>query len=400
MKIRRALATAAATAVIAPAALLAAAPAYAEGPEDTTSTTQGTTGETTGGDTTDPGTGTGDSTGDNTTGDTGSGDTTTGGDNTSDDGATSGDPAADDDTADDSTPGDDSAPGDDTAPEDDTAGDTPGEDDPASGDDEDGTDEGTDDDENTDEPSDEDEFPPYCEEVDENYQEQALDVELSGLPGKIVAGSGWTKFSLTVTNDSETDLKEVALWAEIENFEVDEAKWLSPYVDLEFRNPVSNQWESIGDQQFAGGYFWGVDNLKPKDFVKADLRVNIHKDAPAGDSYGFGTGAHLDTVEGQECIAESAGSFYEFEVLKPGSTPGDPGEAKPGDNEGKPGDKPGPDTKPQGGVEKLPVTGNLAATGSSSALPTIATIGGVAMAVGAGAIIVVRRRRAAGIEAA
>ncbi|MFF2807928.1 LAETG motif-containing sortase-dependent surface protein [Streptomyces sp. NPDC058000] len=49
---------------------------------------------------------------------------------------------------------------------------------------------------------------------------------------------------------------------------------------------------------------------------------------------------------------------------------------------------------PQGGVKETSAKGNLAETGSSSALPTIALVGGVAMAAGAGAIISVRRRKA------
>ncbi|MEW1566395.1 LAETG motif-containing sortase-dependent surface protein [Streptomyces sp. NPDC093509] len=40
----------------------------------------------------------------------------------------------------------------------------------------------------------------------------------------------------------------------------------------------------------------------------------------------------------------------------------------------------------------MDATGSLAETGSSSALPTIALAGGIAVVAGAGALIVVRRR--------
>src|SRR5688572_17145643 len=33
--------------------------------------------------------------------------------------------------------------------------------------------------------------PPYCEELDEDFEEKALGLKISGLPGQIVAGSGW-----------------------------------------------------------------------------------------------------------------------------------------------------------------------------------------------------------------
>jgi LPXTG-motif cell wall-anchored protein len=48
-------------------------------------------------------------------------------------------------------------------------------------------------------------------------------------------------------------------------------------------------------------------------------------------------------------------------------------------------------------VSALP-SGNLAETGSSSALPVIGLVGGVAVVAGAGAMFVVRRRKA-GVQA-
>ncbi|MGW3242853.1 LAETG motif-containing sortase-dependent surface protein [Streptomyces sp. NPDC001070] len=48
-----------------------------------------------------------------------------------------------------------------------------------------------------------------------------------------------------------------------------------------------------------------------------------------------------------------------------------------------------PVTKPSGDTE----IGSQAETGTSSSLPLIATVGGVAMVVGAGTIFTVRRRR-------
>ncbi|MEU0085538.1 LAETG motif-containing sortase-dependent surface protein [Streptomyces sp. NPDC006274] len=364
MKLRRAMALAAATAVIAPATFLAAPAAYA-----TTSTPPVST--ETGSDT--PGT---EDPADDTTG-TQTPDTTT------------------PDTSGEQTP-------DGTTPDAGTAGETKTEDKPEAGTPGEGTleektpGEGTDgktpeegktpeDEENPDE-----EFPPYCEELDENFEEKALGLKLSGLPAKIVAGSGWEDFNLTITNDSKADLKEVAFYAEVENYEVDEDKWLSKHVELQFRLPGTDKWERIGDESYAGDYFWGVETMKSQDFVKIDLRVSIAKDAPAGDSYAIGSGGYLGDVEGQECIAENAGAWADFTVLKPGTPNETPGEAKPG--KGKPDDK-GPDPKPQGGVKELPVTGNLAETGSDSSLPVIGAIGGIAVLAGAGVVFAMKRRR-------
>ncbi|MGW7262506.1 LAETG motif-containing sortase-dependent surface protein [Streptomyces sp. NPDC054842] len=227
---------------------------------------------------------------------------------------------------------------------------------------------------------------PYCEDLDEEYGDAKVSADIKGLPGKIVAGSGYHAFELTVTNESKIAIEGVAFYAEIENYELDESKYLSQYVDLEFKNPESGKWTRIGDDSWAGDYFFYVEELKAKQTESIDLRVSIDKNAPAGDAYSFGSGAYLDNVDGQECVAEGWAQ-YDFVVLKAGSENPNPGEAEPGDDDEK-----DPIKKPQGDVSELP-TGNLAETGSSSALPVIGLVGGVAVVAGAGAVFVVRRRK-------
>ncbi|NGO12260.1 LPXTG cell wall anchor domain-containing protein [Streptomyces sp. HC44] len=227
---------------------------------------------------------------------------------------------------------------------------------------------------------------PFCDELDEDFNNAKVAADIKGLPGKIVAGDGFHGFQLVVTNESKADIDGVAFYAEIENFEIDEAKWLSPYVNLQFKNPESGKWERIGDEYWAGDYFFFVEELKAKASKRVDLRVSIDAKAPAGDAYSFGSGAYLDNIEGQDCIAEGWAE-YDFEVLKAGSKNEDPGTAKPSDKETK-----GSVKKPQGSVSELP-TGNLAETGSSSALPMIGLVGGVALVAGAGAVYTVRRRK-------
>ncbi|MEU5313108.1 LAETG motif-containing sortase-dependent surface protein [Streptomyces sp. NPDC021562] len=228
---------------------------------------------------------------------------------------------------------------------------------------------------------------PYCEDLDENFGNAKVSADIKGLPGKIVAGDGYHAFKLTVTNESKADVDGVAFYAEIENYELDESKYLSPYVELEFKNPDSGTWDRIGSDDWAGDYFFYVEKLKSGASKSVDLRVAIDAKAPAGDAYSFGSGAYLDKVDGQDCIAEGWAQ-YDFTVLKAGSSNPDPGTAKPGDDGGKDSVK-----KPQGNVADLP-TGNLAETGSSSALPVIGLVGGAAVVAGAAAVFVVRRRKA------
>lgn len=247
---------------------------------------------------------------------------------------------------------------------------------------------------------------PRCDEVDEDYEESALETKLSGLPGKIVAGTGWHEFTLTTTNTSKADLNEVAFYAEVENFEIDDpSRFLSPYVSLQFFDVEDKEWREVRDtyvgengelSEWAGAYFTGVDTMKPQDYVTSKLRLDIKKNAPAGDGYAFGSGGYLDTVDGQQCAAESFGTDAYFTVLTPGSSVDDPGVAKPGDGKGEGGKpKPGPATKPQGVVNQQPVTGNLAETGSSSALPMIGLFGGITVIAGGAAVFIARKRKTA-----
>ncbi|MFI8949272.1 LAETG motif-containing sortase-dependent surface protein [Streptomyces sp. NPDC053750] len=236
---------------------------------------------------------------------------------------------------------------------------------------------------------------PFCEDIDADYSGAKVSAAIKGLPGKIVAGDGRHAFQLTVTNESKTDVKEVAFYAEVENYEFeDEKKFLSSYVDLEFKNPESGAWERIGTDEWAGDYFFFVEKLKAKASKTVDLRLSIDANAPAGDAYSFAFGAYLDDIDGQECIA-AGWAQYDFQVLKSGSANPDPGTAEPSDK-GSKGDKISV-KKPQGNVSELP-TGSLAETGSNSALPMIGLAGGLAVVVGGGAVFVVRRRKA-GIEA-
>lgn len=232
---------------------------------------------------------------------------------------------------------------------------------------------------------------PFCEDLDEDYDNAQVSAAITGLPGKIVAGDGFHNFELAVTNDSKADIKDVAFYAEIENYEIDEAKYLSPYVDLEFKNPETGAWDRIGDDDWSGDYFFYVAKLKAEASESVDLRISISKQAPAGNAYSFGSGAYIDKVDGQDCMAEGWTEF-DFRVLKAGASNTDPGTATPSDNSPK-----DPVHKPQGDVTDLP-TGNLADTGSSSALPMIGLVGGVAVVVGAGAVFAMRRRKA-GTEA-
>ncbi|POX54628.1 hypothetical protein C3488_01735 [Streptomyces sp. Ru72] len=216
---------------------------------------------------------------------------------------------------------------------------------------------------------------------------------MSGLPGKIVAGSGWHTFKLTAANHSDQSLGKVQWLAAVDNDSAsdNEKDWLSTYALLEYYNPETKRWESLADE-IGNGIYFGETPLGPKQTVDIKLRVNITAKAPAGAGYTVGLGGYVDQEKSCE---HSAFGYFEFTVLKPGSSNDNPGQAKPGK-----GQKPAGGKTPQGGAAEIPATGTLASTGSSSALPTIALVGGVAVVAGGGVIFAVRRRKAGGHAAA
>ncbi|WP_234312060.1 LAETG motif-containing sortase-dependent surface protein [Streptomyces griseus] len=217
-------------------------------------------------------------------------------------------------------------------------------------------------------------------------KDSQLSLAVSGLPGKIVAGSGWHNFALTAANHSDTSLGTVQWLALVDNDSLsdDENDWLSTYAKLEYFDPKTKSWQSIADV-VGNGIFFGQTSLGPKKTVTIKLRVDITAKAPVGDGFTVGLGGYVD--EEKNCVHSAYGQF-EFTVLKPGSSNDNPGEAKPGK-----GQKPAGGKTPQGGSSEIPATGNLAETGSSSALPIIGLVGGVAVVAGAGAVFVVRRRK-------
>ncbi|MET9431660.1 LAETG motif-containing sortase-dependent surface protein [Streptomyces sp. NPDC003036] len=369
MKLRRAMAVAAATAVIAPAAFLAAPAAYA---------TDGTTSTTSTGGAGEQGT----TTPDTTTPDTTNQDTTTSGSTTPDNaGTTEGEkPAAEGEKP--------AAEGEKPAAE----GEKPAaEEKPATGE------------KPADKPAAEGEKPatgdkPAKEEEgegegDEEFacEEGSVSVSLGGFPNKITAGSGWKNFTFNVKNTGKQDIRDLNVFTAAtyaDEMESEEAnKLVDKYAHFEYKDPESGEW--INDFEGSGvnnGVFFGQFDLDAGKQVTIDLRVKIDKGAPAGDGLAIAVGAYDNGAEDESYKCFENGDMYPFQVLAAGKTPGEVEDAKPS------GEKPKTDVKPQGEAKPLPVTGNLAETGSSSMLPVIGIAGGITIVAGAGVVFAMRRR--------
>jgi LPXTG-motif cell wall-anchored protein len=351
MKLRRAMATAAATAVIAPLTLLSVPAAFAE---DTPSTsTSSPAAEDT---TSAPGTETPPAGGESTT--PAAGETTPSGDNTTPAGNDTTTPAGGEST----TP----AAGESTTPAPDgsssasaSASPSPSSSAPAGGE--------------------------LC--VDENGDStaelsDALKSGLSGLPDTIVAGSGWTAFSFNVSNHGDQEIKDIKPLIGVAAIGWEDAKDYSGQIKVQVFDKSTKSWQTIADAAGEGGTFTAF-SLGAGQSVSYQLRLSVSGKVP--DSLGL-TGGLAEYADAQGCwLADDPnGWVYFFDILAAGSDPGKPGDAKPQTG----------GMKPIKDVNEVDATGSLAETGSSSALPMIGLTGGLAVALGAGAVFVVRRRKA------
>ncbi|MGC5563857.1 LAETG motif-containing sortase-dependent surface protein [Streptomyces sp. FR-108] len=214
-------------------------------------------------------------------------------------------------------------------------------------------------------------------------EDTKVDVSISGLPGKIAVGSGWHKFSLNVLNSSDSTLQDLDFLAGASSDVDGTDLFKSKQVQLQAWNPDDKVWENLDEEGYAVGFVGYTDELKPDYEVHVPLRINVKSTAPVGA--GFSLGATIYGDDDAECTGFGEVA-YKFKIVAAGT---DTDHTKP--QEG--GKAPVSDQKPDKAATPQ-VTGNLAETGSSSALPTIGLVGGVALAAGVGAVVVARRRKA------
>ncbi|MFI6058823.1 LAETG motif-containing sortase-dependent surface protein [Streptomyces sp. NPDC051286] len=327
MKLRRAMAVAAATAVIAPAAILAAPVAFAD---DTVTTVESTTPEPTESTEATPS---------NTPSDEVT--TTAPAENTSS-------PAEKAEKTDEPAAKTSSTPSADT-------GATPS-----------GTPSGTP------SKSEDPQEPTECEKSD-------LDISINGLPGKIARGSGWHKFTMNVYNSSKTTVREIDYFAGASSDKDGNDLFKSKQVSLQALDLDTNTWEDLGEGDRAVGYVGQSDEIRAGYEVDIPLRINVKSTAPVGAGFTLGAGLY---VGDKDCMGVSDVA-YKFQIVKSGGSGSTP---QTGGTAPVPAEKPSSNTTGQ-------VSGTLAETGSSSAVPMFALAGGAAVVLGAGAMFVVRRRR-------
>lgn len=223
----------------------------------------------------------------------------------------------------------------------------------------------------------------FCEEADDEsvFLDEDLRSGLSGLPETIVAGSGWTNFRFNVSNSGDEDIKNIKPMIGVAALGWEDAEDYSGQVTVQVFRTASGSWETLADAAGEGATFtsFALDAGQSTSFK---LRLKVSGEVP--DSLGLTGGfAQYSDADGCWLADDPNGWVYVFDILAAGSDAGNPPDAKP-----QTGGK-----EPIKDVKEVEVTGELASTGSDSNLPVIATIGGVAIVAGAGVMFAMKRRK-------
>ncbi|MGW0034710.1 peptidase [Streptomyces sp. NPDC003314] len=235
------------------------------------------------------------------------------------------------------------------------------------------------------------------EELSECVEDDAVRIDLSG-PETITAGQP-AVFSMRVTNASDRPLDLVDVYANASRIilpgeEIDEdtdfTKWSIPVewssADVLEWTQVSDEFESIEVGKLAKGAHYDVK-----------LRLTAAADSPAGRGMAFAY-AEYENNDGT-CGMALDGAHAGFDILAKGDKPKPTPTPSPSTSTPAPAPSTGntgnTNTTQQGGSSSTPVNnGTLAATGANDVLPQLGLAAAGAVALGAGAVFVARRRKA------
>ncbi|MFD0316812.1 LAETG motif-containing sortase-dependent surface protein [Streptomyces flavalbus] len=229
--------------------------------------------------------------------------------------------------------------------------------------------------------SQDEEKPDFCADPDDDSIGLSTELRsgLSGLPETVVAGSGWTPFSFDVSNKGDDEIKDIMPLIGVAAVGWNEEDY-SGQIRVQVLDKSTGSWKTLADAAGEGATFPAF-SLGAGQSTSFQLRLSVSGKVP--DAIGL-TGGFAQYADDEGCwLADDPnGWIYFFDILAAGSDAGDPNEAEP---QGGMGDL--------DAVAQVAATGSLAETGSSSALPVIGLVGGIAVVAGAGAVFAVRRRK-------
>lgn len=245
-------------------------------------------------------------------------------------------------------------------------------------------------------------------------QDESLALTISGNTKRMIPDGSWYSVTVTVENRADTAFKGVELSLHKIGYldGPDALVEMQEYINIQRRDAKTRTWVDVPFEDYAmTGYLPDLD-LAARKTVTLDLRMSVDEDIrmPRPDpgsaflEYGFiGDGDLWPRTKrpGDDGVCLRAkGENLQFDVYKQGTDTGEGGGGtKPPSSSGEPTPQTGTTAPVDPSSTTTPTpTGDLAHTGSSSALPVIAGVGAVAVGLGAGAVYVVRRRRS-GTEA-
>ncbi|MEE1929574.1 LPXTG cell wall anchor domain-containing protein [Streptomyces sp. TRM 70351] len=223
-----------------------------------------------------------------------------------------------------------------------------------------------------------------CEAVEDG---DGVTATVNGVPEQIYSDGGWETFSLTVTNhtDEPRELTSAHVWKEAFNESLPDA---TRYVRIQ-ANP-DGTWAEVGKKDGSDDSgLTGWSSLAADETASLQMRIRVDR---APSSLGVALNYAFHVAGGNTC-AEKVSDRYLFNVIPAGGNPN-------GNDSTPQGEEPKPvkpteateptDVKPDADPEQ---SGHLAETGSDTNLPAFGLAGAAAVALGAGAMFVVRRRR-------
>ncbi|MFC8490590.1 peptidase [Streptomyces sp. NPDC057235] len=225
-------------------------------------------------------------------------------------------------------------------------------------------------------------------------ESKTVKVVLGG-PKKVTAGTS-AVFSLRVSNTSKKTLDEVEAYAFAAALpdSIEEEDFFKEYITVEWSSADVLEWTPVTEDKDA----IEVGKLVKGGHYDVKLRLTVDPETPAGPGVVFAIGAYEN--EDRSCGIGQEPATAQFDIL---AAKGDKPKPKPTPSPSTTTPAPVPTTgttgttgtTQQGGSSSTPVTnGSLAATGSNDALPMIGLAAAGAVALGAGAVFVARRRKA------
>lgn len=143
-----------------------------------------------------------------------------------------------------------------------------------------------------------------------------LEFSVDGMPGRIARGSGWHPFTMNVHNASRTTMTDVGYFAGA-GYEYAGEEYLFDAEDvaLQYRDLDTGKWTDFAEDGQATGYLGRTDELRPGYEVNIPMRIDVRSGAPLGASYTFGFGYYT----GDQGCSGAGDATYRFTVVKSGT---------------------------------------------------------------------------------